>query len=144
MVGQDLFSPCDDGVHDLVVFGYLAGGVEISEPSERLVGLVRVVGFVELVELLKRAFSRGAETGMSVEQSVEVRLVGLAEMVGPAQEGEAGSEQVRFERWGTPVGVAALELSSYEGEALGEPAGDVKAVEHMAGTGKVLRDCCLI
>ena len=36
--------------------------------------------------------------------------------------------------------VAALELSSYEGEALGEPAGDVKAVEHMAGTGKVLRD----
>ena len=63
---------------------YLAGGVEIGEPSERLVGLVRVVGFVELVELLKRAFSRGAETGMSVEQSVEVRLVGLAEVVGPA------------------------------------------------------------
>ena len=29
---------------------------------------------------------------MSVEQSVEVRLVGLAEMVGPAQEGEAGSQ----------------------------------------------------
>ena len=55
----------------------LAGGVEIGEPSERLVGLVRVVGFVELVELLKRAFSRGAETGMSVEQSVEVRLVGF-------------------------------------------------------------------
>ena len=77
VVGQDLFSPCDDGVHDLVVFGYLAGGVEIGEPSERLVGLVRVVGFVELVELLKRAFSRGAETGMSVEQSVEVRLVGF-------------------------------------------------------------------
>ena len=60
-----------------MVFGYLAGGVEIGEPSERLVGLVRVVGFVELVELLKRAFSRGAETGMSVEQSVEVRLVGF-------------------------------------------------------------------
>ena len=46
VVGQDLFSPCDDGVHNLVVFGYLAGGVEISEPSERLVGPVRVVGFV--------------------------------------------------------------------------------------------------
>ena len=77
VVGQDLFSPCDDGVHDLVVFGYLAGGVEIGEPSERLVGLVRVVGFVELVELLESASSRGAETGMSVEQSVEVRLVGF-------------------------------------------------------------------
>ena len=70
----------------------LTGGVEISEPSERLVGPVRVVGFVELVELLKRAFSRGSETGMSVEQSVEVRLVGFAEMVGPPQEGEAGSQ----------------------------------------------------
>ena len=55
-------------------------------------GRVEVFGFVELVELLKRAFSRGAETGMGVEQSVEVRLVGLAEMVGPAQEGEAGSQ----------------------------------------------------
>ena len=28
----------------------LTGGVEISEPSERLVGPVRVVGFVKLVE----------------------------------------------------------------------------------------------
>ena len=62
----------------------LAGGVEVGEPSERLVGPVRVVGFVELVELLKRAFSRGAETGMSVEDPVEMCLVGLAEMVGPA------------------------------------------------------------
>ena len=48
-------------------------------------GRVEVFGFVELVELLKRAFSRGSETWMGVEQSVEVRLVGLAEMVGPAQ-----------------------------------------------------------
>ena len=98
VVGQDLFSPSDDGVHDLVVFGCLAGGVEVSEPSERLVGPVRVVGFVELVELLKRAFSRGSETGMGVEQSVEVRLVGVAEMIGPPQQGEAGSQagQVRM------------------------------------------------
>ena len=53
VVGQDLFSPCDDGVHDLVVFGYLAGGVEVSEASKSCVGLIRVVGFVELVELLE-------------------------------------------------------------------------------------------
>ena len=77
VVGQDLFSPYDDRVHDLVVFGYLTGGVEVSEASKSCVGLIRVVGFVELVELLERAFSHGAETGMSVEQSVEVRLVGV-------------------------------------------------------------------
>ena len=58
VVGEDLFSPCDDGVHDFVVFGYLTGGVEISEPSKRLVGPVRVVGFVELVELLKSILTR--------------------------------------------------------------------------------------
>ena len=103
MVGQDFFSPCDDGVHDLVVFGYLSCGVEVGEPSEGLVGLVEVVGFVELVELLE-SVPGGAETWMSVEEAVEVRLVGFSEMVGPAQEGEAGSEQVRFKRWGTPVG----------------------------------------
>ena len=33
VVGQDLCSPGDDGVHNLVVFGYLACGVEVSEPS---------------------------------------------------------------------------------------------------------------
>ena len=62
VVGQDLFSPCDDGVHDLVVFGYLAGGVEISEPSERLVGLIEVFGLIQLVELLESVPS-GSETG---------------------------------------------------------------------------------
>ena len=139
MVGEDLFSPCDDGVHDLVVFGYLTGGVEIGEPSERLVGLVRVVGFVELVEFLE-SVPRGSETWMGVEQAVEVRLVGFGEVVGSAQQGEAGSEQVGFERWGPPVGVAALYLASYQGEALGEPPHDVEPVEHMAGVGKVLCD----
>ena len=55
----------------------LAGGVEVSEPSERLIGPVRVVGFVELVELLERACSRGSETWMGVEDPVEVCLVGF-------------------------------------------------------------------
>ena len=139
VVGQDLFSPGDDGVHDLVVFGYLAGGVEVSEPSERLVGLVRVVGFVELVELLKSVPS-GSETGMSVEDPVEMCLVGFGEVVGPAQEGEAGSEQVRLERWGPQLRIAALYLASYQGESLGEPAHDVEPVEHMASVGQILRD----
>ena len=107
VVGEDLFFPCDDGVDDLVVFGYLSGGVEVGEPSEGLVGLVRVVGFVELVELLE-SVPGGAETGMSVEEAVEMRLVGLAEVVGSAQEGEAGSEQVRFERWGPQLGVGGV------------------------------------
>ena len=42
---------------------------------------------------------------MGVEDPVEMALVGVCEMIGPAQQGEAGSEQVRFVCWGTPVGV---------------------------------------
>ena len=55
---------------------------------------------------------------MSVEEPVEVLVVGFGEVIGSAQEGEAGSEQVRFERWGTPIRVAALYLSAYQSEAL--------------------------
>ena len=143
VVGEYFFSPVDDGVDDFAVFGDLSGGVEIGEPSERLVGLIRVVGFVELVELLE-SVPRGAETWMSVEQPVEMCLVCFGEVVGPAQQGEAGSEQVRLERWWPPVGVAALYLASYQGEALGEPADDVEPVEHMAGVGQILCDGCLI
>ena len=80
VVGQDLFSPRDDRVHDVAVFADLACGVEISEPSQSLVGLIEVAGFVELVELLERV-PRGTETWMSVNQPVEVRLVGVAEMI---------------------------------------------------------------
>ena len=40
MVGQDFFSPGDDGVDDLVVLGDLSGGVEVSEPSQGFVGLL--------------------------------------------------------------------------------------------------------
>ena len=83
VVGEDLFFPCDDGVHNVVVLGCLACGVEVGEPSEGLVGPVEVVGFVELVELLE-SVPGGAETGMSVEEAVEVLLVGLAEVVGSA------------------------------------------------------------
>ena len=81
---------------------------------------------------------------MGVEDPVEMALVGVCEMIGPPQQGEAGSEQVRFVCWWPLIGVAALELSSHQGEALGEPAGDVKAVQHMAGTGKVSRDGSLV
>ena len=49
---------------------------------------------------------------MGVEDPVEMALVGVCEMIGPPQQGEAGSEQVRFVCWGTLIGVAALELSS--------------------------------
>ena len=63
MVGQDLCSPNDDRVHDVVVFGDLAGGVEIGEPSQRLVGLIEVVGFVELVELLERVPGGSQDVG---------------------------------------------------------------------------------
>ena len=81
---------------------------------------------------------------MSVEQPVEMLLVGVCEMVGAAQQSETGSEQVRLVCRGPQLGVAALQLPAYQGEALGEPAGDVEPVEHMAGTGKVLRDGRLV
>ena len=84
VVGEYFFSPCDDGVDDLVVFGYLSGGVEVGETSEGLVGLVRVVGFIQLVELLE-SVPRGSETWMSVEQPIEMLLVGFGEVVGPPQ-----------------------------------------------------------
>ena len=88
----------------------------------------------ELVEVLE-SVPRGSEAGMSSEQPAEVLLVGFGEVISPAQEGESGSEQVRFEYWGPPVGVAALYLSAYEGEALGEPADYVEPVEDMASVG---------
>ena len=81
---------------------------------------------------------------MSVEEPVKMLLVGFGEVIGSAQEGEAGSEQVRLERWGTPVRFAALYLSAYQGEALGEPANDVEPVEDMASVGEILRDGGLI
>ena len=108
--------------------GDLACGVEISEPSQSLVGLIEVAGFVELVELLERV-PRGTETWMSVEQPVEVRLV--AEMIRAPQEREAGPEQIRFVGRRTLIRGAALYLASYQGEALGEPAPHVKTIEYV-------------
>ena len=81
---------------------------------------------------------------MGVEEPIEMALVGVCEMIGSAQQGEAGSEQVRFVCWWPLIGVAALELSSHQGEALGEPAGDVKTIQHMKSVGKVLRDGSLV
>ena len=98
----------------------LAGGVEVSEPAEGLVGLVEVFGLIKLVELLERV-PRGSKTWMSLEEAIEMLLVGVCEMVG-----------------------AALQLPAYQGEALGEPAGDVEPVQHMASIGKILRDGSLI
>ena len=65
-------------------------------------------------------------------------------MVGPAQEGEAGSEHVRFICWGPLIWGAALYLSAYQGGSFGEPARHMKAIQQMKSIGKVLRDGCLI
>ena len=67
----------------MVVFRDLAGGVEVSEPSQGLVGPVEAFGLIQLVELLERV-PRGSKTWMSLEQAVEMLLVGVCEMVGPA------------------------------------------------------------
>ena len=143
MVGQDFFSPCDDGVHNLAVFGDLAGRVEVREPSQRCVGSVEVFGLVQPVELLERV-PGGAEPGVSVEEPVQMGLVAFAEVVGSAQESEPGSEQVRLICgrpliWGT-----ALQFPPYQSETFGEPPCHMKAVEDVAGVGQVLADGCLI
>ena len=51
--------------------------VEVGEASEGLVGSVEVFGFVELVELLE-SVPRGAQPWVSVEQAIQMRLVGVA------------------------------------------------------------------
>ena len=81
---------------------------------------------------------------MRVEEPVDVRLVGFAEVVGSAEEGEAGSEQVRLERRGPTFRFAALYLSAHQGETLGEPADDVEPIEHMASSWQVLVDGGLV
>ena len=53
VVGADLCVPADDPFHDLVEGGELAGGVELDEAVQRLVGGVEVVGLVGLVEPLQ-------------------------------------------------------------------------------------------
>ena len=65
-------------------------------------------------------------------------------MIGPPQEGEAGSEQVRFVCWGPLIGVAALYLPPDQGETFGEPSSHMEPIQHMKSVGKVLRDGCLI
>ena len=109
MVGEYFFSPSNDRVHNLLVFGYLTCGVEIGEASERCVGLIEVFGFVDLVELLE-SVPRGSQPGMSVEEPVfrgcaktwvlAVLVVG----VGSCYEDSAGCVVVVV---GEPVGDAA-------------------------------------
>ena len=65
-------------------------------------------------------------------------------MVGSAQEGEAGSEQVRLVCGRPLIWGAALQFPPYQGEAFGEPPRDMEAVEDVAGVGQILGDGCLI
>ncbi len=81
---------------------------------------------------------------MSVEQTAEVLSVGVAEMVGAAEEGESGSEQVVLERGGPLLGGTALQFPPYQGESFGEPPSNVEAVEDVASVGQVLGDGRLI
>ena len=81
---------------------------------------------------------------MSVEQPIQVGLVGVAEMIRPPQEGEAGSEQVRLICWGPPIWRAALQFPPYQGESFGGPPLHVKAVEDVASVGEMLGDGGLI
>ena len=100
----------------------LACGVEVREASQRLVGAVEVFGFVQPVELLE-SVPGGSEPGVSVEQAIQMRLVAVAEMICPAQQGEAGFGTGPVICGGPLIGGPALYLSSYQGQAFGEPVG---------------------
>ena len=52
-----------------------------------------------------------------------MRLVAVAEMIRPAQEGEPGSEQVRLICGRPLIWGPALQFPPYQGEAFGEPVG---------------------
>ena len=54
---------------------------------------------------------------MSAEQPVELRLVGVAEMIRSAQERETGPEQIRFVSWRPLIRGPALYLTAHQGEA---------------------------
>ena len=98
---------------------------------------------VQLVELLE-SFPSSAEPGVSVEQAIQMLLVGVAEMIRPSQESEPGSEQIRLERWGPLIGIPALQFPPYQGKSFGEPPSYVKTIKDMAGVGQVLGDGGLI
>ena len=49
---EDLFGPVEDGVHGVVVLGYLPGVVQVPETLEGFEGALEIVGLVEAVELL--------------------------------------------------------------------------------------------
>ncbi len=117
----------------------LAAVVEIGEPFQGLVGGFEVFGLVDLVELLERV-PGDFQSGMGSKEPVQMRLVGVCAIIGAAQEGEPGSEQVGLIRGGCAVGWAALELAACQGEPLCEPADNVEPVQHMAGVAQILRD----
>ncbi|MCY4369907.1 MAG: hypothetical protein OXF41_10975 [bacterium] len=76
MVDQDLFSPCDDLIHNVVVFRDFAAVIEIGEPLQRLVGGFEAVGFIDAVELLERS-SGDIQSGMGRKEPIQVGLVSL-------------------------------------------------------------------
>ena len=50
--GEDFFYPVEDGVHGVVVLGYLPAVVQVPETLEGFEGALEIVGLVEAVELL--------------------------------------------------------------------------------------------
>lgn len=80
VVGEYFFSPRHDGVNDFAVFGDMAGGIEIGEPSQLPIRPVEVFGFIQLVELWGSILG-GSEPWMSVEEPIQVGPVGVCEMI---------------------------------------------------------------
>jgi hypothetical protein len=137
VVVEDLGLPGDEGVDYVVELGQLAGLVQVAVAPEGRQGTLAVVGEVEPVELLQGSPSR-AEAGVAAKTRLEAFGVGGAEGVGPAEQRETGPEDLRLEHRGDMASrLAPLQVSAHEREAGGEPAHDVKPVQHMSGVAQV-------
>ncbi len=94
--GEDLVSPLEQRLTQLVELGQRMICVDVEERPERLVGLVVIGGDVDTVEVLEHPPGR-FELGSSGEDLSEPGSLVVGEPVCPGQLQVAGSEDLGFE-----------------------------------------------
>ena len=124
-----------------MVLGDLPGVIEIGEPLQRFEGAFEIVGLIETVQLLESVPGH-SQPRVVIKQPVQVSLFCWGEMIGPLEQTEPGSEQVRFEGGFHTWGLAALQLPPYQGQSLGEPSSGVEPIENVTSSGKIPLNGC--
>ena len=134
--GEDLGHVGDERVDDAMELGQVAGGVEVAEPVEGCECAGFVVGEVQAVQLAE-GVSGGPQSGVGLEERLELGAFVVSEAIRAAQQHEPRPEHVGVERWRGAFGLAALDVAAHRGQPGGEPADDVEAVQHVAGVAHV-------